>query len=224
MGSNESGSLCGASGVPKVAKKGASDSGSEVAQARADEQARQERIRQGTERVSTMFDSQFTPQYFNDRASSYENYALPQLADQHTDAKKQLVFALDRRGALDSSSRASLEAKLERERALAEQDIKGKAIDYKTSGMTNVEGARSNLITTLNATGDAEGAVTSATARAAALSQLPGYSPLSQLFVDFTSALGKQAAAEKAFSYGGGPQPAYSTGLFAPNSRAVVSS
>lgn len=190
---------------------------------RADEAARQERIREGTKSISDMFDAQFTPTFFENRAKSYVDYATPQLADQHKDAVKELTFALDRRGALDSSSRAGLEAELERRRALSEQEIKDKATDYKTAAQTGVEGARSNLITTLNATGDAESAVSSAQSRAAALSALPGYSPLSQLFVDFTSMLGTQAAAEKSFAYANGPKPTFSTGLFAPNKSSIQS-
>jgi hypothetical protein len=205
--------------VPKVGKKGGS---SEVDQIRADEAARQKRIRDGTKRISDMFSAQFTPAYFDQQRDNYLSFATPQLQDQHKDALKQLTFSLDRRGALDSSSRASLEAELEKKRALAAQDIASRALDYRTNAMNNVEGARSNLIATLNATGDAEGAVSSATARAAALSQPTAYNPLSQLFVDFTAGLGQQAAAEKAFAYGAGPKPTYSTGLFGPRSGSVV--
>jgi hypothetical protein len=74
----------------------------------------------------------------------------------------------------------------------------------------------------LNATGDAQGAATSAVARSAALSQPAAYSPLSNLFADFTGALGTQAAAERAYAYGGGPRPTVSTGLFAPRKGAVA--
>ncbi len=206
----------------KVAKKGASDSGSEVDQVRADEAARQAQIRNGTSRIASMFDSQFTPDFFNKQAKNYTDYAQPQLESQTKDATKQLTFALDRRGALDSSSRSSLAAELERRRALAAADIAGKAQDYETSAKANVEGARSGLIQTLNATGDVDSAVASANARAAALSATPGYSPLSALFADFTSGLGQQAAAERAYAYGAGAKPTYSTGLFGTPQGAVV--
>lgn len=206
----------------RVAKKGGTDGGSEVDQARADEQARQDTIRNGTSRISSMFDSQFTPDFFNKQAQNYTDYATPQLEDQTKEATKQLTFALDRRGALDSSSRSSLAAQLEQKRALAAADIAGKAQDYKTSAQTNVEGARSNLIGTLNATGDVDSAVNGATARAQVLSQVPGYSPLTALFADFTNGLGTQAAAERAYSYGAGAKPTYSTGLFGTPTGAVV--
>lgn len=203
-----------------MAKKGASNSGSEVARVRADEAARQERIRQGTSRISDIF-GQFDDEFYEGRRDSFTNYATPQLQDQHQDAQKQLTFALDRRGALDSSSRASQEGDLEKRRGLLETEIKDKALDHANTARSNVEGARSGLIQTLNATGDTEGAVNSAQARATVLSQSPGYSPLVSLFSDFTAGLGQQAAAERAFSYGAGPKPTFSTGLFGTPRGAV---
>ena len=205
-----------------MAKKGASDGGSEVAAARAEEQARQNRIREGSGKISELFDGQFNDQFYDDRKASFTDYALPQLADQTKSAQKELTFALDRRGALDSSSRASLGTELEKKRALLETEIKGKANDFANTARANVESARSDLTNTLNATGDVEGAVQSAQASSAVLSQTPGYSPLASMFSDFTGALGKQAAAEKAYAYGAGPRPAISTGLFGTPSGAVA--
>lgn len=204
-----------------MAKKGATDGDSEVAQARADEQARQDQIRQGTQNISDLF-GQFDDQFYNGRRDAYVNYATPQLEDQTNDARKQLTYALARRGALDSSSRATQEADLERLRALAETQIKDQGNDYATTARANVESARSDLVNQLNATGDVQEAVQGAQARAAVLSQLPGYSPIASVFSDFTSALGQQAAAERAFAYGAGPKPAVSTGLFGVPRNAVT--
>jgi hypothetical protein len=205
-----------------MAKKGGTDSGAEVAAARSEEQARQQGIRDGTTRISDMFDTQFNDDFFQGRAKSYEDYALPQVQDQFGDAKKQLVYALTRRGALDSTSRASQEADLEKRRAIQETSVKDQALNYANTAKANVEGARSDLVNTLNATGDVDAAVNSATTRAQVLSAVPAYSPVSQLFGDFTAGLGKQAAAERAFSYGAGPRPAVQTGLFGPRAGAVV--
>lgn len=191
---------------------------------RDEEAARQAKVREGTKRIEDMFGTQFNDAFFDKQRDNYLNYASPQLTDQHKDAAKQLTFALDRRGALDSSSRSSLEADLEKRRALAETEIKDKANAYRTETMAGVEGARSDLINTLNATGDVESTVNSANARAKVLSQPTAYSPIAQAFSDFTTALGQQAAAEKAFAYGAGPRPTISTGLFGSRSGAVVNS
>lgn len=203
---------------------GKGGSGNEVAAARSEEQARQAAIRSGTSQIGNLFDSQFNDQFYNNRAKSFEDYALPQIGDQYKNAAKQLTFSLARRGALDSSSRSSLATELEKRRALQEQSVKDQGQSYANTARANVEGARSDLINTLNATGDTTGAVNSANARAQILSAVPAYSPISQLFADFTSGLGQQAAAERAFSLSGGMTgaPAINTGLFAPRSGAVV--
>ena len=198
---------------------GGSSYTSEIRQEEAD---RQERVRTGTKRIEDMFGEQFNDGFYDKQASNYLNYAQPQLADQSKNAAKQLTFALDRRGALDSSSRSSLEADLAKRTGIASTEIKDRANQFKTEAMAGVEGARSDLLNTLNATGNVEAAVNSANARAKVLSQPTPYSPIAQAFVDFTSGLGQQAAAERAFAYGAGPRPAVSTGLFGPRSGAVV--
>ena len=282
---------------------GGKKGGNEAAQARADEQERQERIRQGTARVNSIFDgattgsgildasaaydpnatyyladgSTWAPQaqqtfanpaemltagrngqivqgggksaqqqfaeavqggklfsgttkqggfddaYFDGRRQAYIDYANPQLEQQYADAQKQLTFALTRGGLLDSSVRAEKTGELQKLYDVNKQKIADEALSHATQARNSVEDARSNLIATLNATGDAEGAASSAITRASALSQPAAYSPLSQLFADFTSGLGTQAALERANYYSGGQTGArYSTGLFAPNNNSVV--
>lgn len=201
---------------------GGSTNNSYTQEIRNEEVERQDRVRTGTKRIEDMFGSQFDDGFYDKQASNYLSYAQPQLADQSKQAQKQLTFALDRRGALDSSSRSSLEGDLAKRTGIAATEIKDKANQFKTEAMAGVEGARGDLLNTLNATGDVEATVNSANARAKVLSQPTPYSPIAQAFVDFTSGLGQQAAAEKAFAYGAGPKPAVSTGLFGPRSGAVV--
>lgn len=200
---------------------GKKSGGNEAKQARNDEQQRQAKIREGTTKVNSIFDSQFTPGYYDKQRDSYINYANPQLEDQYGNAQKELTFALTRSGLLDSSARADKEGELQQLYDLNKQKVADDALAYSTKAKTSVEDARSNLISTLNATGDAEGAASSALARAGALSQPAAYSPLTQLFTDFTAGLGTQAALEKANYYGGAAKPRYDTGLFTPNSNAV---
>ncbi len=200
---------------------GGKSGGGEAAAARADEQARQKRIREGTTRVNSIFEQQFSPAHFDKQRDAYVNYATPQLDDQRADANKELIFAMDRGGQLDGSARASLAGELQKKYDLQRQKIQDDALNFRTSAMNNVEDARSNLIATLNATGDAQGAANSALTRAAALSQPAAYSPVANLFADFTGALGTQAAAERAYSYGG-PTPTYTTGWFGPKSGSVA--
>lgn len=205
-----------------MGKKGGGNS--EAAQARSDEQARQEKIRQGTKRVNSIFDGNFNDNFYSDRRQSYVDYATPQVQDQFDKAQRELTFSLARGGNLNSSMRGEKAADLQKLYDLNTQDVADKALSYETQARNSVEDARANLITTLNATGDAEQAASSAIARSQALSQPAAYSPLTQLFTDFTNTLGIQAAQERAAAASGGSyKPTYNTGLFGTTGRVSVS-
>lgn len=203
-----------------MAKK--NDGSKEAAQVRADEQARQERIRTGTEKVNQTF-GQFDDKFFAGRQKAFLDYATPQLDDQHTDAQKQLTFALARSNLLDSSVRGEKAADLQKRYDLNRQGIADEAVNTATMSRNAIEDARANVLSMLNATGDVTGASNAALARATALSTPATYSPLTNLFADFTSGLGQQAALEKAYAASGGMTgaPKYQTGLFAPRTGAV---
>lgn len=201
---------------------GGKGGGNEAAQARADEQQRQSRIRQGTSRVNGIFDSEFNNDYFKGRKEAYLGYATPQLEDQYDKAGKELTFALARSGQLDSSVRGQKMGELQKLYDLNKQQIADQALAHEGQARSAVEDARGGLIATLNATGDAEGAANSAITRSSALSQPAAYSPLGQLFVDFTNGLGIQAAQERAEAASGGSYRApYNTGLFGGAGRVV---
>lgn len=171
----------------------------------------------GTKTTTPGFDDAF----YTGRRDAYTNYAMPQLDQQNSDASKQLTFSLDRGGLLDSSVRGQKLSDLQRLYDTNKQAVADKALSYETSARNSVEDARSNLISTLNATGDAEGAATSALARSQALSAPAAYDPLGQLFTDFTNGLGIQAAQERSYA-AGGAKPAYNTGLFSNTGRISV--
>ena len=164
----------------------------------------------------------FNNDFYAGRRQAYMDYATPQLEDQYGNAKNQLIFSLDRSGNLDSTARAEKMAELTKLHDIQKQSIADKALASETTARNAVEDARANLIATLNATGDADGAAKSALARSQALSAPAEYSPLSQMFVDFTNGLGVQAAQERSFA-AGGPAPRYNTGLFGNAGRVSVS-
>lgn len=197
--------------------------GKEAAAARAEEQQRQARIREGTERINNIFDNQFTDDYYGTTRQSYLDYANPQLEDQYAKAQKELTFALTRAGLTDSSVRGQKVAELQKEYDLNKQKVADEALSYGTKMRTNVEDARGNLVSMLNATGDAEAAANQAVNRAQVLSEPAAFSPLSQLFTNFTQGLGTQAALERANYYtGGAVKPTYNTGLFSPRQSMEV--
>lgn len=154
---------------------------------------------------STTTKGQFDDSFFNSIADNYTNFALPQLQEQHTKAGDELIYDLARTGNLDSSTRATKGADLQKAYDLNKQSIADKALSLKNDTKNAVEDARFNVISQLNATGDADGAANAALTRASALSQPSmDFSPLSGLFADFTSGLGNAYAQERAYAASGG--------------------
>lgn len=187
----------------------------DAAVARADEQARQGRITDGTNAINSTF-GQFDDNFYGGRQKAYTDYATPQLTSQYDKAKQQLTFALARDGSLDSSTRSAREAQLQETYDTAKRGVADQAVSYGNTARNSVEDARASLISTLNGSGDAAQAANGAVSRAQALSSPAAFSPLGDLFSSFTSALGTQAAAEKATAATGGQlyKSPYNTGLF----------
>lgn len=201
---------------------GGNDGNEEAKRARQEEEARQGRIREGTNQVDNVF-SKFDDKFYRGQRDSYTNYARPQLQKQRDDAAKELAFSLDRTGQLGGSVRAQKEGELQRLFDTNEQQVRDQALAYENQARTGVENARSDLVAMLNATGDTQGAVNSALTRATVLTKPQAYSPLGQLFADFTGALGTQAAAERAAAASGGMfKSRYDTGLFGGPGRVTV--
>ncbi|GJE43775.1 hypothetical protein [Methylobacterium soli] len=193
----------------------------QAAIARQDEAIRQQGIRDGTQRVNDTF-GQFDDAFYDKQKQNFLSFSLPQLEDQYGKAQKELTFSLTRSGNLDSSARGYQEGELQKLYDTNRTSLADQAQTYANQARSNVEDARSSLITTLNATGDATGAVNSANSRAAALSQPTGYSPIGDLFGALTSGLAAQAAQEKAMALSNGAYKSpYNTGLFGSTAGAV---
>ena len=185
----------------------------EASRARAEEEARQGRIREGTKSINDTF-SRFDDNFYGDIRDAFVTFGQPQLDDQFRDASEKNTFDLARSGTLNSSIRGERNADLQKQYDIERQNLIDKARGYETEARNNVERARGDLISMLQVTGDATGAANSALTRAATLATPPAYSPLGQLFQDSTAMLGQQMAQERAFALGLGPRPRNSTGLF----------
>ena len=191
-------------------KRAAKQAAKDAAQARADELARQNRIKQGTANIDRTFGEQFNNQFYDGIANSYSDFARPQFDEQRRDANGQLIYDLARSGKLDSSTRATKGAELQETYDLGLQEIADRARGMSNDSRSAVEDARSALIAQVNATGDATGATNAAVRRAAALSQPAGeYSALADMFGGFTDTLGRRYAAERAFAASGGMSAGY---------------
>ncbi|TXN10700.1 hypothetical protein FV219_06040 [Methylobacterium sp. WL122] len=162
-----------------------------------DEANRQATVRQGTQQINDTF-GQFDDAFFDKQRQSYLNFALPQLDDQYGKAQRDLTFSLARDGNLNSSAQSYQNGQLQKAYDTNRTTIADQGQNYANQARSSVEDARSGLITTLNATGDASGAANSALARSSALAQPPAYSAIGDAFGAITGGLATQAQLDRA--------------------------
>jgi hypothetical protein len=172
-----------------------------AAQARADEMARQARVKEGTGRVNKEF-GRFDDTFYDDRANAYRGFVTPQVNDQYKQVGNQLAFSLARSGLDQSSESARQQGILMRDNAAARQAIAEGALSEIQKSRQAVEEQRNNLISQVNMTSDAGLAGQNALRQAGILAMQNQFSPLGNLFQNTTGVL---AAANNAGAYSGGP-------------------
>lgn len=165
-----------------------------AAQARADEQARQARIRQGNAAIEKGF-SGFDDNFFAGRARAYTNFATPQLNDQYNKQRESLAYNLARSGLTASSEAARNTGELQRQYNLGRSTIAGEALNQANNSRRDVEQNRADLVSQLNSTADAGAAASNALNRANVLTSQQGFSPIGNLFQATTGLLGNAAVA-----------------------------
>lgn len=170
----------------------------EAERIRAAEEARQRNIAQGQQEISSVF-GQFNDDFYNTRAKSFTDYALPQLDTQYQDTMRGLTAALARSGNLNSSLRGETFAKAQREYDQQKLALADRGLQFANDARSSIERARSELIGT-NATLADPGAIrTLAEQRAQASAGTPTYSPITAMLTDLAGTIGpagKKAAAK----------------------------
>ena len=149
--------------------------------ARADEVARQERVRTGVSNVNSKF-SEFDDSFYNKRSQDYKDFAAPDVARQYKDTQSGILYGLARSGNLASSERARQLGVVNRERDLANMRVTDKATEYANQARSNVEQNRTDLINQVQATGDSNLAANQAQMRAASIRPSPAFEGLGSLF------------------------------------------
>ena len=172
-----------------------------AAQARADENARQARIKTGVGNINQKFDK-FDDGFFKGRGQAYTNFATPQVNDQYKQVSDQLAYSLARTGLDQSSEKARQGGVLMRDNALARQTLAEGATTEATKARQAVEDQRNNLISQVNMTADPEMAAQNALRSAGIMEQQQAFNPVANLFANTTGMLG---AAQNAGYYSGGP-------------------
>ena len=165
-----------------------------AAQARADEAARQARIKQGTQSIDKSFGG-FDDNFYKGRERAFVNNAIPQLNGQFVDTQRNLTYNLARQGLTASSEAARNAGELQRQYNDNRAQIAAQGMDYANETRNQVEQNRSELLAQLNATSDPAAAASSAVNRADVLAAQRSFSPLGQLFANTTGLLGNAATA-----------------------------
>ncbi|MBD9674947.1 hypothetical protein IB275_30500 [Pseudomonas sp. PDM21] len=132
----------------------------------------------------------FDTSYFDQRNQAYQDYALPQLAQQYNDQNDALTFALARGGNLASSVGNQKRSDLTTDYGLQQQAIKDQGQEYANQARSDVEAQRSNLVSMLQASADPDATAALAQSQAASLSAMPNFSPLGQVLTNVASGLG----------------------------------
>lgn len=129
--------------------------------AQAQEGKRQAAIQQGTQNINQAF-SGFTPSFYQQRAQAYQDFALPQLAQQYQQNRNQIGFGLANRGLNTSSTANQQWTNLGKAMGQAKQTIADQGIAQSQQLQQQVEGQRNALLNQLYQSADPSGAGASA--------------------------------------------------------------
>lgn len=144
-----------------------------------------------TENVWTKTSGAFDADFYDRRRQAGLNYYTPQIADQFQKARDNLAYSLARAGLSRSTAAGQKQAELQGQYALANQDAANKVEADVSNLRGQVEDARTNLMTSLEATSDPEGTANQALGRAQVLQSAPlQYSPLGDLFGGVVGSIG----------------------------------
>lgn len=184
--------------ISKIFGGGADKSAQRAAEeARQREAQRQARLTQGRGLIDDAY-SEFDDNFYNSRAQSYMDFALPQLDEQLSKQKQKLVYALSRGGKLQSTSAASKYGELQDEYERNKELIKSRGQGYATDARRSVGDDRARLLSILSSTEDPTTVGNEAVRSAALLRESPSFDPLGNLFTDIADSINKIETARQA--------------------------
>lgn len=147
-----------------------------------DQQAEQERrIGYGSGLIDKAY-SGFTPQFYADRATAYNNYAMPKLNQQAAQQGKQLDYRMANQGLLNSTAAGDLQSSLNRETATQKQGIIDQGISLSNDLQKNVNQSKSNQVAELQASGNPAASQQSALTAASGFTAPSAFAPVGNLF------------------------------------------
>lgn len=156
------------------------------AQMKADEAARQEKIKAGQLKIDEAF-GQYGDPYYQNYQKTYTDFYRPQIDDQYKEARGKLIASLAGRGVLDSSIGANALARVEKQRADTEGTVANQAVDAANQLRGQVEQTKTNLYNLNRSAADPEGIAARATGEATAIAAPSTFSPLQNVFASAIS-------------------------------------
>lgn len=187
---------------------GGGGDGGYAAQARADEAARQQRIKEGMSSINNRF-SGFNDEFFNKRAEEFQKTMNPQVSKQYRQANENLAYSLARSGLTNSSERSKSEGILRENLNNARAEIANQSIDRANDQRQAVEQSKSSLISQLYGTGDARAASDAALNAANRLAGQQSYSLLGNMFANTAGLVSDARAAGQYDRNAVGARPYY---------------
>lgn len=151
-----------------------------AAMAGQQEGQRQQAIQQGTKNINKAF-SGFTPAFYQQRAQAYQDFAMPQLAQQYQQNRNQIGFGLANRGLNTSSAATGQWTNLGKAMGQAKQNIADAGIGQAQQLQQQVEGQRNNLLNQLYQSADPSGASAAATQTASQYAAPSVFQPLGNM-------------------------------------------
>lgn len=182
--------------------------------ARQQDEERQQRVNEGKAKIDATF-AGFDDDFYQQRATDYENFAVPQLADQLHTTRNSMAAQLARRGLMKSGAAIRSNASLDKFAEGKTQEIADAGRGQANELRGQVENTRGTLVNQLIASGDPSLASTGALASALSYRTDPSFKPLGNLFNDWTEIWGANQVAR---SYNPQVQPLFSFGN--PNNKA----
>lgn len=169
----------------------------EARRAREEEEARERRVQEGTQKVRQQFAENFNGDYYSGIQAAFEKNDKDQIATQYEEARRQLEAALLRNGIFDS--RSGQERIIKAKKAKEEQDALAteNALGVVQRRKGEVLDAESAVLGQLASTANLGQANAAAAQRISNLNQRPPFSPLGSVFQDFTAGLATQAELER---------------------------
>lgn len=170
---------------------------SEARRARETEDAREQRIKMGTGDIRTRFGKAFDDKYYQGLETTAKDFYGKQLTSDYEKARQQLQYALARNGLLNSTVRDTREVEAQKQLALGQQSIAERARGLSNQRRQDVAGAEQTAVSQLTASADPAAAAAQSANLIKANTALPEFSPMGQVFQDFTAGLATQADLER---------------------------